>query len=83
MDAILIKVKVCADNSNLFKCPRCWKWHPNKWNTNYQPDKPDNHTGRHKFCDSCEKVLIDLALNGGNHEASLLCLENAKRLGRI
>lgn len=83
MNESQIKVFPCQHDPGLFKCPRCWHWHPNRFNTEYPPDKPDEFAGRHRFCNRCEEIMVNWGIDGGTHEAALKCHANAIALDRI
>lgn len=83
---VVVNADKASNHSNLFRCPRCFKWHNNIWNLDYLADKPEDnikYSGRQKFCDKCEKTLLILAQSGSNHPAALAAKQHCESLGRI
>ena len=83
------KVNVFAqraeNDSSLFRCPRCFKWHTNRWNLVWKADKEEDNTryfGRLLFCDKCEETLWRLANSGSIHPAAITCKQHCEELGR-
>ena len=83
------KVNVFAqraeNDSSLFRCPRCFKWHTNRWNLVWKADKEEDNTryfGRLLFCDKCEETLARLAISGSIHPVAIACKQHCEELGR-
>lgn len=84
---VFVTATKASDNQSLYRCPRCFKWHSNRWNLDYLADKPEDnikYSGRQKFCDKCEETLWRLAETPefSNHPAVLAVKEHCEILGR-
>ena len=81
------KVLVSAQKAtglDLFRCPRCFKFHDNRWNTEYEPDKKEDMIKypKHRFCNKCEDFLWGMAIDGSDFLAAKKVQENCESLGR-
>lgn len=82
---VVVTTTKASDNQSLFRCPRCFKWHDNRWNLPYKADKEEDnikYAGRLIFCDKCEETLALLAISGSNHPAAIACKNHCEELGR-
>lgn len=82
---VSVETYKAANNPSLYRCPRCFQWHTNRWNLEYKADKEEDnkkYEGRHRFCDKCERTLWIMANDGSKHPAALAAKQHCESLGR-
>lgn len=85
---VVVSAQKAENISSLFRCPRCFKWHTNRWNLPYKADKEEDnikYANRHIFCDKCEETLWRIAESDSplsNHPAAIACRDHCVSLGR-
>lgn len=83
--SIVVSAQKAEKDEKLFRCPRCFKWHTNRWNLVWKADKEEDnikYANRLLFCDKCEETLARLANSGSIHPAAIACRDHCISLGR-
>lgn len=85
---VVVSAQKAEKDEKLFRCPRCFKWHTNRWNLAWKADKEEDnikYANRLLFCNKCEETLWILAESDSplsNHPAAIAAKNHCEELGR-